>query len=79
MNGTEWGTFDKAELRMLLNRLERSELDFQTRLAQRVEALGGCDPSISDPLYQRHYFALEALKAQLAAVEGELSARAQRC
>lgn len=75
MNGKELRAVDNAELRRLLNRLQRNELDFRERLAKRVEALGGPGASISDPLYQRLYFALESLEAQRAGVESELSRR----
>ena len=60
MNRNELRTVDNAELRRLLDRFKRNELDFRERLATRVEALGGHDASISDPLYQRLYFALES-------------------
>lgn len=75
MDPNELTIVDNAELRRLLDRLQRNELDFRERLAKRVEALGGPGASISDPLYQRLYFALESLKAQRAAVESELSRR----
>ncbi len=75
MNRNELTTVDNAELRRLLDRLQRNELDFRERLATRVEALGGPGASISDPFYQRLYFALESLKAQRAAVESELTGR----
>jgi len=71
----EFKAFHSAELRSLLHRLKRNELDMRSRLAKRVEALGGPGASISDPLYQRHHFAVEALEAQRARVERELSRR----
>jgi hypothetical protein len=74
MNGYELRMHDNVDLHMLLDRLHRNELDFRERLARRVEALGGLS-AIGDPLYQRHYFALESLKAQRVAVESELSRR----
>jgi hypothetical protein len=74
-NGNDFRTFRNAELRGLLNRLKRNELDLRERLAVRVEALGGAEASISDPLYQRHYFAVESLEAQRVGVERELFRR----
>lgn len=74
MNGYELRMHDNVDLHMLLDRLHRNELDVRERLARRVEALGGLD-AISDPLYQRHYFAVESLKAQRAGVESELARR----
>ena len=74
MNGYELRMHDNADLHMLLERLHRNELDFRERLARRVEALGGLE-AISDPLYQRHHFAVESLKAQRVGVESELSRR----
>jgi hypothetical protein len=59
MNWNEFGTYDNAELCGLLNRLQRNELDLRERLATRVKELGGAGASISDPLYQRHYFAVD--------------------
>jgi hypothetical protein len=41
----------------------------------RVEALGGAAASISDPLYQRHYFAVQSLEAHRPRVESELVRR----
>jgi hypothetical protein len=75
MNRNELRRVDNAELRRLLDRFKRNELDFRERLATRVEALGGPGASISDPLYQRLYFALESLEAQRTGVESELSWR----
>jgi hypothetical protein len=74
-NGSDFRAFRNAELRGLLDRLQRNELDLRERLAIRVEALGGAEASISDPLYQRHYFAVESLEAQRAGVERELIRR----
>jgi len=74
-NGNEFRTYRNAELRGLLNRIQRSELDLRKRLAVRIDELGGAEASISDPLYQRHYFAVESLEAQRAKVEGELFRR----
>ncbi len=74
MNGYELRMHDNVDLHMLLDRLHRNELDFRERLARRVEVLGG-PPPISDPLYQRHVFALESVRAQRVAVESELSRR----
>lgn len=74
-NGNEWRTFDNADLHGLLGRLQRNELDLRERLAIRVEELGGPDASISDPLYQRHYFLVQSLEAERKEVESELSRR----
>lgn len=74
-SGNEWRTFDNDDLHGLLSRLQRNELDLRERLAIRVEELGGPDASISDPLYQRHYFLVKSLEAQRKEVEGELSRR----
>jgi hypothetical protein len=74
MNGYDLRMHDNIDLHMLLDRLHRNELDVRERLARRVEALGGLG-AISDPLYQRHYFAVESLKAQRVGVESELSRR----
>lgn len=74
-NGNQWRTFDNAELHGLLSRLQRNELDLRERLAVRVEELGGPDASISDPLYQRHYFLVKSLEAERKGVESELSRR----
>ena len=78
-NGNEFRTYRNAELLGLLNRIQRSELDFRERLAVRVDELGAVVASISDPLYQRHYFAVESLEAQRARVEGELFRRYVFC
>jgi|JI10StandDraft_1071094.scaffolds.fasta_scaffold276742_4 hypothetical protein len=37
MMGNEFRTYDNSELRGLLNRLQRNELDLRERLALRVE------------------------------------------
>ena len=74
MNGHDLRMHDNIDLHMLLDRLHRNELDFRERLARRVQALGGLS-AISDPLYQRHSFALESLKAQRVAVEREITRR----
>lgn len=73
--GNEFRTYDNSELRGLLNRLQRNELDLRERLAIRVEELGGPDASISDPLYQRHYFLVQSLEAERKEVESDLSRR----
>ena len=74
-NGNEWRTCDNADLHGLLSRLQRNDLDLRERLAIRVEELGGPDASISDPLYQRHYFLVQSLEAERKEVESDLSRR----
>jgi len=74
MNDYELRMHDNVDLHMLLDRLHRNEVDLRERLAKRAGVLEGLD-AISDPLYQRHYFAVESLKAERAAVEDELYRR----
>lgn len=73
--GNQWRTFDNDDLHGLRRRLQRNELDLRERLAVRVGELGGPDASISDPLYQRHYFLVKSLEAERTEVESELSRR----
>jgi hypothetical protein len=68
-------TFPNAELLGLPDQLQRNDQDLRQRLAMRVEALGGAAASISDPLYQRHYFAVQSLEAHRPRVESELVRR----
>jgi hypothetical protein len=74
-NGNDWSTFRNAELLGLFDRVQRNEVDLRGRLAARVEAMGCAGASISDPCYQRHYFAVESLELQRDEVERELSRR----
>jgi hypothetical protein len=74
MNAYDLRMHDNVDLHKLLDRLSRNELDLQERLAKRIDELGSLD-AISDPQYQRHFFAVEALKAQRIGVESELHRR----
>lgn len=74
-NGDDFSALHDDELRGLLDRLRRNERDLRHRLADRIDALGGADAPVSDPLYQRHFFGLQSVEAHRAAVEGELLRR----
>ncbi len=74
MNGYELRMHDNVDLHMLLDRLQRDEVDLRDRLAERAEVLAGMD-AISDPLYQRYSLTAESLKAQRVGVERELHRR----
>ena len=74
MNGYELRMHDNVDLHMLLDRLQRNEVDLRDRLAKRAEVLAGLD-AISDPLYQRYSLAVESLKAERLGVESELYRR----
>ncbi len=67
---------DLAELRALIERLERSKRDLSARVARRAATL---DTPVgaprSDPLYQQLFFALAGLREQLASANGEQSRR----
>ena len=75
MNGDYLKTAESAELRRLLDRLQRNERDLRRRLATRVAALGDPGSPISDPLYQRLFFALRSVEAQRGGAESELDRR----
>ena len=65
---------DAAELTGRITRLEHSEADLSSRLAQRAAQLDTpLGAPCSDPLYQRHFFALAWLREQIAGAKEELS------
>ncbi len=71
-------TFENSGLFDWVDELHENERDLRTRLAARVAALGDPDAPISDPIYQRLFFALAGIEAQRAAAEGEVARRVAR-
>ena len=65
-----------AKLHGFIARLQRYELDFHERLANRKDALRDPDVPAIDPLYKRLFFTLRSLKEQRSGVERELARRA---
>lgn len=67
---------DDNALGGLIDRLRRNELDFEERLAARLQAVADPGMPASDPLYQRLRFTLKGLGVQRAEAERELAQRA---
>jgi len=63
-------------LRALIDRLRRNELDFDERLAERLQTVANPTMPTSDPLYQRLYYTRRGLDVQRAEAERELARRA---
>jgi hypothetical protein len=68
-------TFDNADLVGWIEQLQGNERDLRSRLAARVAALGHPAAPISDPIYQRLFFALAGLEVQRAEAESVLARR----
>ena len=76
MNRNHLRRVDDDGLQTLVERLQRNQLDFQQRLAERLASVRDPDVPRSDPLYQRLFHILDKLKVQRSVAERELSRRA---
>ena len=65
-----------AKLHELVNRLQRYELDFADRLANRLDVVRDPSYPMGDHAYRGMSYTLDRLKAQRAKVQRELSRRA---
>jgi hypothetical protein len=65
-----------AKLHELVNRLQRYELDFADRLANRLDVVRDPSYPMGDHAYRRMSCTLDRLRAQRAKVQRELSRRA---
>ena len=71
----ELKALEDTQLRALVERLQRYELDFRHRLAGRLRAIEDPSDPHGDSPYRRMSNTLDRLKAQRAKVERELSRR----
>jgi hypothetical protein len=67
---------DEAKLHELVNRLQRQELDFADRLANRMNVVRDPSYPMGDHAYRGMSDTLDRLNAQRAKVQRELSRRA---
>lgn len=65
-----------AKLHELVNRLQRYELDFVGRLANRLDVVDDPSHPMGDHAYRRMSYTRDRLKAQRAKAQHELSRRA---
>ena len=72
----ELGAVNDAQLHALVNRLQRYELDFADRLANRLDVLRDPSDLVGDSAYRRMSYTLDRLKAQRSRAQRELSRRA---
>ena len=75
MKGNPFETYGSTDLLRLLDQLQGYEGDLRNRLATRIVEVGDPGLPISDPIYQRLFFALHSIEAQRAAAERELARR----
>lgn len=69
----------EGELLYRIRWLRRTELDLHKRLAERRAALGDVGRPISDPLYQRLFFAHKNLSEERACAERDLAKSRPAC
>ena len=74
--GSNLKAVNDAKLHGLIDRLQRHELDFQERLASRMDQVRDPDVPVTDPLYKKLAFTLRGLKAQRTGARRELARRA---